>query len=103
MNICGVCSDELNYNIIKLKCNHEFHYKCIEHSYRFAGNKLCPYCRQYGGHLLKKNIIINNKPIEINPCKCHAILKTGKNKGQQCNYKISKNNFCKRHCPKIID
>ncbi len=33
---------------------------------------------------------------------CFQILKTGPNKGQPCGCKIFTDNFCKRHCKKLI-
>ena len=93
-NICGICGDiiDLNTNDLtlmntKLKCNHTFHYMCINYSYKYSKNSRCPYCRQEGGKL-KEPVIL-----------CMGILKTGKNKGKRCNCKILLNNnmFCGRH------
>jgi len=42
MSNCVICISDLNNNpIVKLKCNHEFHYDCISK----IKNNLCPLCR----------------------------------------------------------
>tara|TARA_Y100000591_G_C21657976_1_gene606301 strand:- start:555 stop:845 length:291 start_codon:yes stop_codon:yes gene_type:complete len=92
-DICGICGDLLDsknsngeiIRTIKLKCNHVFHFECIQLSYKFNNNKECPYCRQNGGNL------------HIYPL-CPAILKSGKNKGNPCNCKIKNNQiYCGKH------
>ena len=44
---CAICYEEYKQEdkIIKLKCNHIFHQKCIEDSYNIGNLKTCPYCR----------------------------------------------------------
>ena len=84
-NLCDICGDPLNNNIAKLSCNHIFHYECIKMAYKYSKNTECPYCRQNGGKL--------KKPCEL----CKAILKTGKNKGSQCNNKIKNGDYCGKH------
>ena len=100
-DICLVCGDcisneciyvdnpEMNMSHTKLKCGHCFHYSCIYISYKYSGNKKCPYCREDGGNLImQKNIKL-----------CQAIIKSGKNKGNVCNCKITKPDaiYCGRH------
>ncbi len=96
--ICGDCiNNECNYiddpimnmSYIKLKCGHSFHYSCIYISYKYTNNKKCPYCREDGGDLvIQKNIKL-----------CKAIIKSGKNKGNICNCKITNTDaiYCGRH------
>ena len=93
-NICGICGDiisldsqDLNLKNIKLKCGHNFHYICINYSYKYSKNTRCPYCRQEGGKIEEPKLL------------CSAILKSGKNKGQRCNCKVLNNIgiFCGRH------
>lgn len=87
-NICNICGDILETNIVKIKCGHIFHYECIKMSYKYSNYTECPYCRQNGGKLID--------PINI----CCAIIKTGKNKGNQCSNKINKeksNKYCGKH------
>jgi len=45
---------------------------------------------------ISKNML-NNINVVILPNKCSKILKTGPNKGKQCDCKIVENNLCKRH------
>ena len=124
---CAICHSELNDNeeIETLKCGHRFHYDCIFITYKFncskyRGHKIrkCPYCRDNGGYLSLKNNLVPIKDIHeeynifikylqednideymkfLNKDKCLAILKTGKNKNEQCSSKTLNNNFCKRH------
>ncbi len=63
---CGICSMILSpEDIIRLSCEHEYHYGCIKDWYKkivnnshgsaSSKNKECPYCRKPGGYLpLKK-------------------------------------------------
>ena len=84
-NLCNICGDQLINNITKLSCGHIFHYSCIEMAYKYSKKLECPYCRQYGGKLKKQ--------CEL----CKAILKSGKNKGKQCNNKIKLGDYCGKH------
>jgi hypothetical protein len=124
--ICSIChtdfdeEEDLNF---KLRCGHKFHLECIFiiYSNNLDSKKIirqCPYCRKDGGYIrLDKNIIpikhiheeynvfqeyINNKDTEqfmkfLNDKKCIAILKSGKNKGQQCNNNPLHDKYCKKH------
>ena len=72
-NVCLICGDiinneydnvnikESNMSQIKLKCGHYFHYYCIYTSYKYTGNKKCPYCRCEGGDLCINKSTINAK------------------------------------------
>ena len=54
---CPICYEKLDDTKIKLKCGHEFHYKCILTAYKASQKnnnrsyKQCPYCRLEGGYL----------------------------------------------------
>ena len=93
-NDCGICGSALLEDVVKLKCNHMFHFECITLSYKFSHAKLCPYCRKPSNIPTSKN---NIKPIGT----CEGILKTGKRKGEKCGCTIFKNplslKLCKRH------
>ena len=93
-NDCGICGSALLEDVVKLKCNHMYHYECISLAYKFSHAKLCPYCRKPSTIPTSKNAI---KPIGT----CEGILKTGKRKGEKCGCTIFKNplslKLCKRH------
>jgi len=125
-NICHT-DLEPEDDLVKLQCGHVFHYECIYITYKNNIDKskynkrirICPYCRDNGGYLeLKKGVIpvrhihkeynefihyivhdIKEKYIQfLDTSKCLAILKTGKNQGQQCCLKpTQEKSFCKRH------
>jgi len=127
-NLCLICYDEykINKNVndntkcVTLKCGHKFHYECIYMTYKsLKGQRTCPYCRKDGGFLplipgqmpqqyihseyikLKEN---PNQPlnIELIPNKCKYILKTGKNKGNQCKFGIkTEEGYCNMHFKKV--
>ena len=98
-NICGICGDYINenennldLNNIKLKCGHNYHYICINYSYKYSKSSKCPYCRQEGGKIIK--------PLQS----CSAIIKTGKNKGNKCNCKVLTDKlYCGRHIKQNIN
>ena len=83
--LCNICSDVLDTDITTLKCGHVFHYNCIKMAYKYSRSTECPYCRQNGGKL--------KKPEEL----CCALIKTGKNKCQQCKNKIKVGKYCGKH------
>ena len=71
---CSICLEKIesNQKIIKLKCNHTFHIKCLSKIH----NHLCPLCRQkinlnnninicYGDHKYGYCPIIKNGPCRI--------------------------------------
>ena len=104
---CEICGDIFEDNSdnmhkkITLKCNHQFHYQCIEKHFIFNKKKECPYCRNisdflpipYSGYTPIPNIHYIKKKSNM----CTAIIKTGKNKGSQCSFKIYKGSKCKIH------
>ena len=85
---CGICGSALLDldDIVKLKCNHKYHFECITLSYKFSHNKLCPYCRKPSPIPTSKNAI---KPIGS----CEAILKTGKRKVRNVDVRYLKMNY----------
>ena len=65
-NVCNICHEILDNNIITLKCGHKYHHECIYQTFRHAKLKIekrkyntlylkeirqCPYCREDGGYL----------------------------------------------------
>jgi hypothetical protein len=115
-------------DIVKLLCGHKFHYECIlliyknaKLSYMHNKKKIrrCPFCRMDGGYLplilpqvplngihveyVNLEIFQNNNNWEaieqyFNRERCHTILKSGKNMGNQCSRRCIKNiKFCKIH------
>ena len=45
-NECSICLESMTTNIIKLKCNHYFHNKCIKLLYNTYHRNNCPLCRE---------------------------------------------------------
>ena len=110
---CNICGDLLKDSYtIKTICNHTFHYECLQksllHNYEKTNN--CPLCRQniellpvvnglkklirgihYTSEEYKNELNYENKP-------CKHILKSGKNKGQPCNYNCKIGyKYCGKH------
>ena len=113
IEICNICGDDLDKKYIyTTKCNHVFHYECLQKSLQngYKNNNTCPLCRQIIDLLsvvngLKKLIrgihytsieYKNNLNYVNTPCK--HLLKSGKNKGEvcNCNCKIGYN-ACSKH------
>ena len=108
---CDICGDLLNDKcVIKLNCNHSFHYECVMKSFQCEKKKMnsCPLCRQTHGLLPVVNgltkvtrgihyIDYKNIP-QLNNTPCCTILKSGKRKGEPCNAKCMLGmTVCKRH------
>ena len=108
---CDICGDLLNDKcVIKLNCNHSFHYECVMKSFQCEKKKMnsCPLCRQTHGLLPVVNgltkvtrgihyIDYKNIP-QLNNTPCCTILKSGKRKGEACNAKCMLGmTVCKRH------
>lgn len=108
---CDICGDLLNDKcVIKLNCNHSFHYECVMKSFQCEKKKMnsCPLCRQTHGLLPVVNgltkvtrgihyIDYKNIP-QLNNTPCCTILKSGKRKGEPCNAKCMLGmDVCKRH------
>lgn len=85
-NICEICFTEFNdFNVI-LNCNHKFHINCFKLSVENKKNKSCPYCRTNVNNDIIKQIST-----------CQAIVKSGKNKGNQCKNFSKFNLYCGVH------
>ena len=118
--ICYEKLDDKSPDKVTLKCNHTFCYECLLESYKgtkcnFTNHKthrICPYCRTPAGYLSLKDGMTPLKGIhrehgkktsksKLLVDKCKGIIKTGKNKGNQCgcNCKIG-SDYCGRHGPK---
>ena len=105
---CGICGDSYDNNLnisYKLKCNHVFHYNCLVSTFMHSPKyyNQCPSCTVKVGYLdipnnrtpIKK---INGHTIDLNKCKCHAVLISGKRMGLKCNAKVHPSYIhCKRH------
>ena len=64
---CNICHYKTVIDKLTLSCNHVFHKKCLKQL------KKCPYCNKFiDKEELKKNNL------------CKTILKSGKNKGNEC-------------------
>jgi hypothetical protein len=108
--ICGICAEPLNNKFkTKLKCNHEFHYECLQNSFKKDWLKMCPYCRSENNFLplvngIKKIDYNIHDKTNINNYKnilCDHILLTGKNKGEKCNKNCMLGEFkCGNHIKK---
>lgn len=110
MDVCDICGDLKSSSYIqRLNCGHEFHYECILRCFKSSKSysNLCPICRQPHDKLpivngLKKlefGIHFGiNENIQLHNTKCIHILKTGKNKGKECqkNCKLGYN-VCGNH------
>lgn len=127
MEECYICYENIDEETKQiLKCCHKFHYDCILkefigqlENYNVKKKLICPYCREHNGKLPMKpgyipvrNVtenynffitLLNNSCIDdLKPFfkedRCHAILKTGINKGSQCSRKRKKDTlFCSSH------
>ena len=108
---CEICGDIMNSDAgesITLKCNHRFHYSCIETHFIFSKKRECPYCRTISDYLPlregytpiynihKEFTKINNKS-KGHKKQCEAILKSGLNIGKKCGCLVYKEQMCKRH------
>ena len=125
-NECSICYETIeNCDLQLLDCLHKFHYDCIVSEFKFQLNNYnnsrkleCPYCRYKSGLLPLRNNRIPIKNINENynlfldsienkdydkikvyfaEPQCHAILKTGINKGAQCKRKKKVGLFCTAH------
>ena len=74
MEECGICLDNLEYEVAVLSCNHEFHYKCIALWQNKNKDKdlICPFCNNQPVEILnvynkfKKNLKRNYYDIDLN-------------------------------------
>lgn len=96
LDTCSICGEDYSKDIKHtLVCNHSFHYNCLFQTFKNMKINDCPYCRSQNNLLPLVNGIkkvycnihdVNNltsiKDYKSKPCK--AILKKGKNKGNEC-------------------
>ena len=106
---CTICGDDLNKHFcitLECACKSTYHYDCIFNTLKNDKYRKCPYCSTIDMKLplvngLKKidNYIhmIDNNVVHQNTM-CKTILKSGKNKGNECG-KFCKLGFdvCQRH------
>lgn len=89
---CMIChfpiDENIVNNIMKLSCNHFYHKSCIDNLMK-SKEVVCPYCQ-------RSTNINKIKPVKLPKVICTSIIKTGENKGKQCN-KLN----CKKHIKKI--
>ena len=107
---CSICGDDLKKMYChKLDCNHIYHYECLFKSFKFSKNNHCPYCRSdknllplvNGIKIIDKNIHNLENINTYENIKCNTILKTGKNKGNNCGKFCKLGYFtCQRHTKK---
>ena len=77
-NICLICRDVLDKNIINLNCDHSYHLDCLNLSFRKDEKKRCPYCNKIinFNNFKKKCITITKKNVQCKKfsynldCKC---------------------------------
>jgi hypothetical protein len=122
-NPCLICHMNMDKEIVKLKCKHEYHINCLFHN-KATNIKFieCPYCRSTDNisKYSKKCIAITkltkcnkstfmdnslcNSHTNYKPNKCEAVLLRGKNKGSICGKSILLNDtFCSKHIKKKLD
>jgi hypothetical protein len=107
-NPCLICHQDNESSII-LPCSHEYHKYCIsEYMTNLKKTQLkCPYCLKsisqlrYGSIVngIQSQIITKKKP--TTPNGCTAIIKSGKNKGNQCDKRCKTNTFCGMHSKSV--
>jgi len=61
---CSICYNNLNDNISKISCGHEFHLHCIDEWYKI--NITCPLCRQDPLFLERYNKYVEYKKLHPN-------------------------------------
>jgi hypothetical protein len=88
INPCSICLLELNKDIKKLKCEHNFHKKCIDEW--INTNNVCPLCRSIIS-IAKPVQLPSNIIIPINPSRSINIINNNNN-----------NNYIIIRFPKII-
>tara|TARA_B100001248_G_C27210601_1_gene375593 strand:- start:128 stop:559 length:432 start_codon:yes stop_codon:yes gene_type:complete len=78
---CLICRDTLDFDIIKLKCDHKYHTDCLKNTFCKYQKKVCPYCDDY-------------IQLDSYKSKCIAVLSNG-NKCDKICHNIE--STCKRH------
>ena len=59
--ICNICLEQLEDNVVKLKCGHSYHYNCI--LIWFEKKKSCPTCNE--SFIWKKKVFSKNIKLSI--------------------------------------
>ena len=104
--ICGECLKGKCTVKLECMCSYEYHYECISTSLKYDKYNKCPYCGTPEQLLLPVNGLKKiddkiHKMDENNPyvnIMCKSILKTGKNKGNECGKYCKLGYFtCQRH------
>ena len=80
-DICEICKDTLDTDIIVLNCDHKFHLEC----YYSTNDTKCPYCRK------RQNPIHTKK-------KLLELLEFKKKDSSYCQAITSKGNLCLNFC-----
>ena len=102
---CLISGDKLGENIVKLECGHTFNYNSIFNEVvnqrkintlevqKISNRQIkCPYCRTIHNGILpyidgyKKILHVNVENYIETLNICEAVLKSGKRKGQKCNF-----------------
>lgn len=109
-DVCAICGDCLKEQYsITLKCNHKYHYECIQKTFLLDRKKRtnCPLCSCSNGVLPLVNGLtklyygihyIGDFPTEYTIQPCTQLLKSGKRKGCECGSKPMLGfTVCKRH------
>jgi len=108
--ICGECLKGKCTVKLECLCSYEYHYECISTSLKYDKYNKCPYCGVPEQLLLPVNGLKKidgriHKVDENNPYKnimCQSILKTGKNKGNECGKYCKLGYFtCQRHTKSV--
>ena len=105
---CAICGESMQCKFTHtLKCNHGFHYECLQKAFVSTKHNRCPYCRKSGDLLplvnglkkLHKGIHYKyEKPEDYVSSPCSVLLKTGKRKGLACDANcIIGYGMCNRH------
>jgi hypothetical protein len=107
---CDICGEPHNEKYVQtLRCNHSFHYECIQKSFKYNQKHVnnCPLCNVSHGllpmvnglpKLIKGIHFINQYPTDYQSKPCNELLKSGKRKGEECGAKCMLGfTICKRH------
>lgn len=67
IDLCNKCKWDLEKDyFIRLKCNHDFHFKCVIHSVKdYNGFLTCPICEKKSLYVVIDNEYLNRKRIRI--------------------------------------
>ena len=105
---CAICGESMQCKFThNLKCNHTFHYECLQKTFINSKHNRCPYCRKpsdllplvNGLRKLHKGIHYKYEyPVNYESVPCSTLLKSGTRKGLDCGSKcIIGYKMCNRH------